>query len=82
MRGGGMSEPVSSAGWQCECCGRPVPGFTPTYCCDGTECGCNGMPIEPCVCSEACYDAIMSNIGMSFEARRIAAGIERWEPSP
>jgi hypothetical protein len=40
----------------CEVCCKPVPGFKYEYCCSGHECGCLGMPAEPCICSEECWD--------------------------
>lgn len=30
-------------------------------CCSGRDCGCMGMPIEPPVCSDECYDELMTN---------------------
>jgi len=30
-------------------------------CCSGRECGCMGMPIDPPVCSNECYDKFMDN---------------------
>lgn len=69
-----MSTPV------CLICERPVPGYVPEYCCDGHECGCMGRPINPCVCGTACYEALMAGIGMSFEVRRVAAGITKFNP--
>lgn len=29
-------------------------------CCSGHQCGCMGMPVDPPVCSEKCYDAYMN----------------------
>ena len=29
-------------------------------CCSGHECGCMGLPTEPPICSEKCYDTFMS----------------------
>ena len=34
----------------CDVCRIPQPDFTPEYCCNGIECGCMGMAIEPCLC--------------------------------
>lgn len=31
-----------------------------TMCCSGHECGCMGLPTEPPICSEKCYDIFMS----------------------
>jgi hypothetical protein len=35
-------------------------------CCDGTNCGCMGMPIDPPVCSDKCYDTLMNNLDEYF----------------
>lgn len=39
----------------CIVCGQPFRGEEPKMCCDGRECGCMGLPIDPVVCSEWCY---------------------------
>jgi hypothetical protein len=54
----------------------PVKDYDPKMCCSGHECGCMGMPTEPCICSEECWKALMEGIGKDFEQRRIDAGIE------
>jgi hypothetical protein len=64
----------------CMICRKPVLDYKPERCCDGVMCGCQGQPTNPCVCSAACSDAVFNFIGMDPEARRIAAGIERWQP--
>jgi len=43
----------------CMVCGKDFEGEEPKMCCSGRDCGCMGMPIEPVVCSQECYDAIM-----------------------
>ena len=35
-----------------------------------------GLPIEPEVCSEECYDACMRYIGFEYDTRRFMAGIK------
>ena len=65
---------------KCECnpcmiCQKPIPDFKPEYCCDGVDCGCMGMPIYPCVCSDKCYEALMKGIGKPYDERRKDAGI-------
>jgi hypothetical protein len=40
---------------QCMSCNKTYLGEEPKYCCNGKECGCMGMPIEPEVCSAHCY---------------------------
>lgn len=62
--------------WPCIICQKPVPDFEPEYCCDGRDCGCLGQQIQPCVCSDRCYDALMKGIGKSFDERRKDAGID------
>lgn len=63
----------------CVICGKPCAEYEPEFCCSGFECGCQGMPIEPCVCSERCWDAVFGGIGESFEDRRKKAGIPEWK---
>jgi len=58
---------------RCLICNRPVPDYEPEMCCSGSDCGCMGMPTEPCVCSRECWDAL-SNDGF-YEDRREKAGI-------
>ena len=37
----------------CEICGKEIEI---TMCCSGRDCGCLGLPIDPPVCSEKCYE--------------------------
>ena len=54
MSGGGeMTET------KCIVCGTDVPDYHPEYCCDGIDCACRGLPIDPCVCSDKCWDFII-----------------------
>ena len=64
----------------CLICGKPAPDYKPEYCCSGRDCGCQGAPSEPCVCSRECEDAVYNYIGKPYEERRIIAGIEIWKP--
>lgn len=66
--------------YECLICSKPVADadYKPEFCCNGYECGCRGVPTNPCVCSDACEDALYSGIGKEFEQRRIDAGIERF----
>ena len=45
---------------QCVVCGVHYTGQEPRRCCDGFQCGCNGQPIDPEVCSETCYDRLIN----------------------
>jgi hypothetical protein len=66
----------------CLICQRPVYGYEPQMCCSGHECGCMGQPMNPCVCSKECSDALFGNIGMPMEERRKAACIPLWTLPP
>lgn len=35
--------------------------YEPLMCCSGYMCGCYGMPIEPPVCSNECYNKLPMN---------------------
>lgn len=59
----------------CEICGKPVPDYKPLRCCSGADCACRGLPINPCVCSHACYYALIKGIGKPMEERARDAGI-------
>jgi len=59
----------------CLICGADVLDYDPQMCCGGHECGCMGLPTNPCLCSKECADALFNHIGTPFEDRRIAAGI-------
>jgi len=41
----------------CEVCGSEIDVH---MCCSGRECGCMGLLVEPPVCSDECYDKLMS----------------------
>ena len=49
---------------RCVTCGGPL-GFEFTYCCDGRECGCMGLPVDPPVCSSICYDIAFKDLDHS-----------------
>ena len=46
--------------WKCIVCNKEVPDYIPEYCCDGLMCGCRGQPIEPCICSQKCWDELIN----------------------
>jgi hypothetical protein len=39
----------------CIICGTRMGDYRPEYCCNGIDCACRGLPIEPPVCSEECW---------------------------
>ena len=41
----------------CVVCGEYVEDYEPEPCCSGEDCGCNGKPVEPPICSERCHEA-------------------------
>ena len=38
--------------YMCIVCNHPVEDYIPQMCCDGSDCGCQGLPIEPPLCNE------------------------------
>lgn len=44
--------------YTCDICGKIVIGYKPQLCCNGFECGCMGKPVEPCVCSDECFEKL------------------------
>jgi len=56
-------------GENCMNCGSFVEGFEYQTCCSGRNCGCLGMPIEPCFCSEECEDIYKNRNPLSKEER-------------
>lgn len=63
---------------RCLICDALVPNYIPEMCCSGEQCGCRGQPTNPCVCSDACEEALFKYIGLSMDERRIKAGIVKW----
>lgn len=39
----------------CMVCKGPL-GYTPQFCCNAYDCGCQGKPVEPPICSKECYE--------------------------
>ena len=50
-------------GPNCAICNKPMPDWEPEICCNGLECGCKGLPIEPCICSQKCSNAAWDQNG-------------------
>jgi hypothetical protein len=46
----------------CMVCGELFLGEEPKICCNAFDCGCQGRPVDPIVCSEKCYDKLMDGI--------------------
>lgn len=46
---------------ECEVCGKKVPDYKPQFCCSSFDCGCQGLPIHPCICSNECWDKLLDN---------------------
>jgi len=67
----GASEcPSASTGeseMKCVVCGKELPeDYEPVYCCDGTECGCMGLPVEPPLCSAECENKVFGLIDKQY----------------
>lgn len=46
---------------ECYTCNKMFMGVPPKVCCNSSDCGCQGLPIEPVVCSNECYNDVMNN---------------------
>ena len=67
--------------YECLICGKRVEDYDPEFCCNGRDCCCAGGPVNPCVCSDECEDAVYKYIGLEYEDRRLKAGIEKYDNS-
>jgi hypothetical protein len=56
-------------GEYCIKCGIFVDGHDNHMCCNSFDCGCMGMPTNPCFCSEKCYNEFMEDNNID-ESRR------------
>lgn len=43
-------------GVNCMICGSEFESEEPKYCCNGRDCGCMGMQLDPDICSNECYE--------------------------
>ena len=48
---------------ECMICEKPLESYEPEICCEGHECGCMGQPVNPPICSNECWDRLMSFVG-------------------
>lgn len=53
------------------CLGVLSKEFKPEFCCDGRDCGCQGGPVDPVVCSKECEDIFMARARSSLDLRTI-----------
>lgn len=44
--------------YDCMICNKELEDYEPHMCCDGRECGCYGMPTNPPICSEECWEKL------------------------
>lgn len=54
-----MSQPDNRV--LCDVCGVEVKDYNPQICCSSFDCGCGGRPLEPPICSNECWDSLMSS---------------------
>jgi len=67
---------TSCADLTCMYCGKEFKGEEPKMCCSGRECACMGLPIEPVVCSDECYKAIMDRKHIKQQSQPITVKLE------
>lgn len=50
----------------CENCGTKWQGEEPKMCCNGTDCGCMGLPVDgPICCDEKCFNELMVKLNQN-----------------
>lgn len=59
MSDDGHSWGEKAKGEYCFNCETFVEGYEHQMCCNAFDCGCQGYPINPCFCSEKCYNEYM-----------------------
>ncbi|MFW9899882.1 MAG: hypothetical protein ACFFDY_01185 [Candidatus Thorarchaeota archaeon] len=47
--------------YYCIICDKPVDNYIPRFCCSGRDCSCQGLPIEPPICSKECLSNFLIN---------------------
>lgn len=47
--------------YKCIICGKPVIDYVPEFCCNGKDCSCCGLPIEPPICTEDCLSNFLKH---------------------
>lgn len=45
--------------YYCEVYGKLLENYDPQFCCNSFDCGCRGLPTNPSVCSEKCWDKML-----------------------
>ena len=55
---------------KCCMCHKELPDYNPSMCCDGFECGCRGLPLDPPVCSPECEDNLYAGKSPTPEGKR------------
>lgn len=73
----------------CFVCNGPVPDYIPEYCCNGYECGCQGMPVEPPICSGRCENFLFQipaarkkdGTYETLEEKKKTWGFKDWKPN-
>ena len=47
--------------YYCEVCGKELIDYNPQFCCNAFDCGCQGKPTNPPICSNECWDKLMED---------------------
>lgn len=53
-----LNQPVPT----CVICNKEVPDYKPQFCCNAFDCGCQGKPLYPPICSTKCWDKLMNTL--------------------
>lgn len=52
--------------YKCCKCDREVKDYTPELCCNGNDCGCLGLPIEPPICRKCDVFQMYGDLQLQF----------------
>lgn len=56
----------------CMYCNEQFEGKEPEICCNSSDCGCMGMPIDPVVCSKGCCEMFINSVKPPLVAKWLA----------
>ncbi len=56
-----IPDPPTMITTRCCNCLKPTPDYEPKFCCNGFQCGCYGLPIDPPLCEECEEQLIVVN---------------------
>lgn len=56
---------------KCAICDKAVPDYKPQICCNAFDCGCQGKPVDPPICSNECWEKFLKDKQYGTNAKNI-----------